>query len=130
VRLGEAELHAPELELSSGAIPITLVYKTNGGMVRGTVDNCASGGVVLVPQDPAMRWPGLIHRVRCDSNDHYEITSVRPGEYYALAVHTDVSSRRRLPTLDDGRLDQASKVTVRAGETCSADLRAIAQPLY
>ena len=52
VRVGEAEQSAPEVELSSGAVPITLVYKTNGGTVRGTAEKCASGGVVLVPQEP------------------------------------------------------------------------------
>jgi hypothetical protein len=128
VRLGDAEIAAPEVELSSGAAPIALVYRTNGGTVRGTVPKCASGGVVLVPQDPAMRWPGFIHSGRCDSNDRYEITAVRPGEYYALASPLDRSSPSWAPKFDDGLLNQASRITVRAGEAPSADLREIPQP--
>jgi hypothetical protein len=130
VRLGEAELAAPEVELSSGAVPITLVYKTNGGTVRGAVEKCSSGEVLLVPQDPAMRWPGSDRRVRCDSNDRYEIAAVRPGEYYALAFSGDGSSLFWQPKFDDQLLNQASRITVRAGEASSAALRAITQLAY
>jgi hypothetical protein len=134
VRFGDSEMASPEVELSSGAAPITLVFKTNGGTVRGTVEQCASGGVVLVPQDPAMRWPDLIREARCDGAPsgpgRYEITAVRPGEYYVLALAGDGSTPFWTPKWDDGLLSQAGKVTVRAGEASSADLRAIAQPPY
>jgi hypothetical protein len=130
VRLGEADAYARDVELSSGALPLTLVYKTNGGTVRGTVEKCASGGVVLVPQDAAMRW-GFAHAARCDANGHYEITAVRPGEYCALAFTADYwPGPLNAARVDDRLVDQASKVTVRAGEGSSADLRAIAQPPY
>jgi len=110
------------------------VFKTNGGMVRGTVEQCASGGVVLVPQDPAMRWPDLIREARCDGAPsgpgRYEITAVRPGEYYALALSGDGSTPFWTPKWDEALLSQASRVTVRPGEASSADLRAIPQPPY
>jgi hypothetical protein len=123
VRVGDTDLGGPEVELSSGAIPITVVYKTNGGAVRGTVEKCASGPVLLIPQDKARQWLGFLRSAHCDSNDRYGITGLRPGEYYALAFAGDGP----LPELDEGLLNQASKVTVRAGEATSADLRAIAR---
>jgi hypothetical protein len=49
VRVGEVELTIREVEFSSGAVPITLVYKANGGAVRGTVERCDWGSVALVP---------------------------------------------------------------------------------
>jgi hypothetical protein len=128
VRLGEAEIAAPQVELFSGAGPLTLVYKTNGGTVRGTVEKCASGGVVLIPQDRARRWPALILSARCDSSDRYQIPAVRPGEYYALVFPKDGSSplwAPRFDEFDESLFQQAGKVTVRAGETSGADLRAI-----
>jgi carboxypeptidase family protein len=123
VRVGETYLGAPGVELSSGAVPVTVVYKTNGGAVRGTVEKCASGPVLLIPQDMARQWLGFLRAAQCDSNDRYGITGVRPGEYYALAF----AGGGPLPELDDGLLNQASKITVRAGEASWADLRAISR---
>ena len=101
VRLGEAEQSAPSVELFSNSIPITLVYKTNGGTVHGKVEKCASGGVVLVPQDPAIRWPDLIRTVRCAPDDRYEFAAVRPGEYYAQAFPVDPSAPFWTPVFDE-----------------------------
>jgi len=130
VRVGEAEPSTPEVEISSGAAPITVVYKTNGGAVRGTAERCLSGGVELVPQDPAMRRPGFFYSAPCDANDRYEIGAVRPGEYYALAFAGGDPDPWYRSRWDDALLNQAARVTVRAGEASSADLRAIAQPPY
>jgi Carboxypeptidase regulatory-like domain len=124
VRLGATDIGAAERELSSGAAPIMVVYKTNGGSVRGTVEKCGSGAVLLVPADTAGQGLGFIHSVRCDSNDRYEMRAVRPGDYYALAF----AGTGPVPTLDSGLLNQATKVTVRPGETSLEDLRAI--PAY
>jgi hypothetical protein len=129
VRLDEADLPGPEVELSSGAVSIVLVYKADGGTVRGAVEKCASGGVVLVPQDPAMR-PWFTHAARCDPNGRYEINDVRPGNYYALASPADAPSPFWAPRFPNGILNQATSITVRAGEASSADLRAITLPVY
>jgi len=123
VRVGETDLGGQEVELSSEAVSVTVEYKTNGGAVGGTVEKCASGPVLLVPQDTSRQWLGFLRAARCDSNDRYGIAGVRPGEYYALAFAGDGP----LPELDRGLLNQASKVTVRAGEASWADLRAISR---
>jgi len=152
VRLGEKEVQPSEIEISSGLAPLTLVYKTNGGTVRGAVENCATGGVVLTPLDPAVQWRGFVRKKLCDSKNRYEITDVRPGEYYALAFSsawlpelddTDIAEGKEYSDIHfwardssywsnkfDGEvLKQATRVTVRAGEvTLVDDLRAISQP--
>ena len=84
IRLGGAELATPEMELTSGAPLVTVIFKTNGGAVRGTVENCGSGGVVVVPQDAMFR--DSARPARCDPNGRYEIAALRPGEYYVLAL--------------------------------------------
>ncbi|MGO9261561.1 MAG: carboxypeptidase regulatory-like domain-containing protein [Bryobacteraceae bacterium] len=126
VRAGGTDVAPAEVEISSGAVPIAVVYRTNGGVVRGTVEKCASGPVLLVSQETVRRWLGFLRAAQCDSNDRYEITAVRPGEYYALAL----AGSGPLPELNEGLLSQAGKVTVRAGEASSADLRAIPRPAY
>jgi hypothetical protein len=122
VRLGDVDVAASEVEIMSGAPPITIVYKPNGGTVRGTAEKCGSGRVWLVPQDAARQWLGFLRVAHCDANDRYEFTAVRPGDYYALALPSDGP----LPGLDLALFAQAAKVTVRAGESTSADLRVIA----
>ena len=125
IRFGDAELTTPEVELAPGAVPITVIFKTNGGTVRGTVENCASGWVVLVPREPAMRWQDFIRQERCDENGRYQVPAVRPGDYYVLAFAQDAASIFWAPHWDDALLGQASQVTVRAGESATADLSAL-----
>jgi hypothetical protein len=124
VRVGETDLATAEVNLSSGATPITIVYKTNGGTVRGTAERCDAGIVILIPQDPAIQSVGFLRSARCDASDRYKITAVRPGDYYALAL----AEPGGVPQLDDTLVSQSSKVTVPADETASADLRAIQRP--
>ena len=126
IRLGEAEIDPSKVSLPSGAAAIEIVYKTNGGTVRGAVENCASGDVVLMPQERERWWKPFIRTVRCDSHDRYEAAGVRPGEYYVLAFAADGYSPLDERTFDDF-VQSATKVTVQAGAATSADLRAISQ---
>jgi hypothetical protein len=50
----------------------------------------------------------------------------RPGEYYALAF----AGNGPVPVLDEALLNEAVKVTVRAGEASLADVRTITKPVY
>jgi hypothetical protein len=123
VRLGESLLAAPDVEIVSGALPLTLTYRTNGGTVRGSVESCAGGEVMLVPRNPALRWPQSVLTAPCDAADRYQIASLRPGDYYALAFPADHSARIRLLEFEESIAGQAVRVEVRAGETTSLDLR-------
>lgn len=126
VRVGDASLTTAEIDLSSGAVPITIVYKADGGSVSGAAEKCAGGVVLLIPQNPAIQSLGFFRSARCDATDRYGITAVRPGDYYALAFAEPGGA----PQLDDSLISQAGKVTVHVDETVSADLRAIRRPGY
>lgn len=126
VRMGEADVTDTEVDLSAGAGPVTVVYKTDGASVRGSAEKCASGVVLLIPQDQAMQSLGFFRSARCDAGDRYELTGVRPGSYYALAF----AGGGGIPALDDILISQAKQITVHADETASADLRAIPRPGY
>lgn len=126
VRVGATELTSAEMDLSSGAAPITIVYRTDGGTVGGTAEKCAAGIVILIPQDPVLQSLGFLRSTRCDNSDRYEIRAVRPGDYYALAI----MGIGGLPQVDDNLVSQASKVTVKADEAASANLRAVLRPEY
>jgi Carboxypeptidase regulatory-like domain len=119
MHLGEAPV-LDEVELSAGSPELTIVYKTNGGTVRGTVEKCGTGQVWLVSQDARSRgyFAGA-----CDGApvgpSRFEIAAVPPGEYYALAV----PGYELWPgNVDAAFLQRATRVTVRAGETTQAAL--------
>jgi Carboxypeptidase regulatory-like domain len=122
IRVGETDVNGQEVELSS-EVPVTVVYKTDGGIVRGMVEKCASGPVLLVPQETSRQRLGFLRAAQCDSNDRYAIGGVRPGEYYVLAFAGDGP----MPELTKGLLSQAGRVTVLPGAASLADLRAISR---
>jgi hypothetical protein len=125
IRIGDYD-GLGSVELVPGAQPLTVVYRFGGGTVRGKVENCAGGTVRLLPHDKALWREGFLYFAACDPNDRYEITAVRPGEYYAIAT----AGNSPIPWYatswdDDSLLNQAASVTVRSNENSSADLHAI-----
>ena len=120
IRIGEAEIAAPETEFA-GPLPIAVVYKSGGGSIAGAVENCDSGRVILVPLSAPRQLPQYLRVTDCDLADHYQFRDVRPGDYYAVAVPKNL--RIDFGKLDYGLLNQAGRVTVRSGEASSAGLR-------
>jgi hypothetical protein len=125
ILIGTGDLMTGDVEISSSA-EVTVTYKSDGGSVRGKAENCASGGVLLVPGDPARRRPAFFRSGPCDADDGYEIEALRPGDYYALAF----AGNGPVLAVDDLLINHGVKVTVRAGEGAIADLRAVTKPIY
>ena len=121
IRLGETPVLG-DVELGPGAPEVTVVYKSDGGTVRGSVEKCGAGRVMLIPQDP-VNWPALsgppAFSGACDGSGRFDITGIRPGSYYALAL-PDYQIVN--PELAGPFLPSATRVTVRAGEVTQADL--------
>jgi hypothetical protein len=116
VRLGETALEG-EVELSAASPEVVLVYKTNGGTARGTVENCGAGKVLLTPQSGPV-WGSRTGT--CDGPGRFEIGGLRPGEYYALAFPGD---QPVTPETVGPFLPGAARFTVRAGEVTRTDLK-------
>lgn len=123
IRLGDQDARG-WVSILSDAQPLTVTYKLGGGTVRGTVEGCGDAHILLIPQDPALRRHAFIYIGACGQNGRFEFPAVRPGEYYGLA---DAGKPSAAILQDDGLLKQASKVTVRANESTSADIRVIAR---
>jgi hypothetical protein len=125
IRMAEREVLGETVELTAASPPITILYKADGGGVRGTVEDCGSARVVLVPQERALRGLNdLIRHATCDASGHFEISNMRPGEYYAYAFD------RQPPIKDVAELleNRAVRVTVRSGEFSGAALRVTRLP--
>jgi hypothetical protein len=118
IRLGASPVDG-EVELTGGQAELTIVYKSNGGTVRGTVEDCGTGQVWLISQaKQQLRLFGA-----CDAAafgpSRFEISAVPPGEYYALAVpEYELWSH----PMDAAFFQKAVRITVRAGETSQATL--------
>jgi hypothetical protein len=124
IRLGETPAAGRIVDLSAGAV-VTLIYKADGGAVRGKAENCAGGGVLLAPQDPAARGEFDIRRAECGETGRYEFASVRPGAYYIVVVPREPSAYFWVSDWNDALIARAASVTVKPNEPVTLDLRAV-----
>jgi hypothetical protein len=128
MRLGDRDAVGSDVPILSDAEPLTIVYKLGGGTVRGTIDACGGAHVFLIPQDRVLRRGGFMRVTGCEQNGRFEFPAVRPGEYYGIAIAWNGSILSDAAMLaDSGLLKQATKVTVRANESTSAEIRLIAR---
>ena len=123
IRLGVQDARG-WVSILTDAQPLTITYKLGGGAVRGTIEGCGDAHVLLIPQDQALRRHAFIYIATCSKSGQFEIPAVRPGEYYGLA---DAGEPSAAILHDGGLLKQAARVTVRANESTSADIRLIAR---
>lgn len=114
IRLGDQAI-AGETELSNGS-ELTIVYKSDGGSVRGTVAECAGGRAVLVAVN-GPRWTTF--SAECDAHGRFHIDAVRPGEYYAVGLGGDGIWSGNV---DTAFVQAASRVSVRAREAAAVEL--------
>lgn len=121
IKVGDRDAMGVDVPILSGALPIVVTYKTDGGKVRGTVEACGSGGVLLVAQESALRRSEFLPEGNCTPTGRFEIGSVRPGEYYAIALHR--IGMVGPDAFDSDMMNQSTRITVRAHETTSVDLR-------
>jgi uncharacterized GH25 family protein len=123
IRLGNQDARG-WVSILSDAQPLTITYKLGGGTVRGNIEGCGAGNVLLIPRDPALRRHAFIYITTCGQNGRFEFPAVRPGEYYGLAI-AEVPSAAMFQ--DGVLLRQAVRVTVDANQSTSADIRLIAR---
>ena len=126
IRLGELDAIASEIPAVSGAQSLTVTYKYGGGSVHGTIEDCGTARVMLIPRDPALRRVEFLRETHFAANGQFVIAAVRPGDYYGFAIGAETSSRWYAAVWDEGLLDrQASKITVRANEHTSGPIRVV-----
>lgn len=123
VMLGQREVPQEAVELVPGSLPLRIVYKSNGGSVHGTVADCGNATVFLIPQDRCLQELEFVKRTSCQESGRFEISNIRPGDYYAFAFDGVVVSPDVIFRLARTLANRAVSVTVRAGEAGSADLK-------
>ena len=77
--MGDREILGQNVELLSSALPVKIIFESKGGGVRGTVEDCGSATVVLMPQDNALREPQFVQTTSCAEAGRFEMTNILPG---------------------------------------------------
>ncbi len=123
IQVGDREVLGENVEFSPGSLPITVIYKSDGGTVRGTVEDCAGATVTLAPQETKLLIGEFIQRAACDAAGRFQIGNIRPGEYYAYAFDRAPGMLEYSRLANPAVANQAVRVTVRAGESSSITLK-------
>jgi hypothetical protein len=123
IALGDRSVLGQFVELSSGSPPIRITYKSDGGGVRGTVKDCRSAKVKLLPREVDLRDSQLVRIAACDASGRFEILGIRPGSYYAWALDRAEFVEDFISRVDQSLINQAVSVQIRSGETGTLDLR-------
>lgn len=125
IMLGTREMLGQDVAFADGADALKIVYKSDGGTIRGTVEDCGGATVIVAPEDPTLQRGeySFTPSSHCTDDGHFELRSLRPGRYLAFAFAqldgTVADFLSSLPML----MDKAVTVEVRAGETSSAELK-------
>jgi hypothetical protein len=110
------------VEIAPGTLPVTITYRADGGMVRGTVEECGGATIVLAPQVASLQYAEFVRQARCQQGGRFEITGIRPGDYYAFAFDQPVGMME-LSSFVPKWAGQAVRITVRPGEATDASLK-------
>jgi len=123
VMLGDRDIAMQEFSVTPGMPPLRVLLRTGGGQVMANVENPGVPVVVLlVPQDPRLRYDPFVLHSMPSTDSHFGFANVRPGEYYALALargfrSTDIDDPSWLTPL----LSQAKAVHVERGSTSAVE---------
>jgi hypothetical protein len=90
VLLGGRDVLNREFELSGPGV-LRVVYKHNGGTVRGTVEHGAGAFVLLFPRAAGFAKTGLL--AACGAGGAFSVTDIPPGDYEAIAVYIPEGER-------------------------------------
>jgi len=125
ITMGDREVLGQTVEFSSGSISLRVVYRADGGTIRGTVEECGSATIVVVPEDPTLQHSslGFTRFARCSGDGYFEIRKLRPGRYYAFAFDQVEQNESAFLSSLPGLTSKAVSVEVKANEAANAELK-------
>jgi hypothetical protein len=121
--MGNRELLGQYVDLVPGTLPVEIKFESEGGGIRGMVEDCGSGTIVLAPQDSALQEPQFVRTTRCEDQGRFQIANVRPGDYYAFAFDQWGGAAELLSGLDQSLVNKAVRVRVESGALGNVALR-------
>ncbi|MBI3934680.1 MAG: carboxypeptidase regulatory-like domain-containing protein [Acidobacteria bacterium] len=131
--LGGSDVLNQAVDLYSRAEPIRVLYKPNGGRVQGQVENGQGSLVALIPQDEGLRHTQFIHTTTPGHRGGFELSGLRPGDYYAFAFERAAHFEPDLledVTFIRNLVSQAVSVRVNDNSASSVELKITPWPEY
>jgi Carboxypeptidase regulatory-like domain len=122
VMLGNRDVLGQVVEIT-GPEPLRTIYKTGGGSVQGTVENCADATVAVMAD--ATLTSRLGFSARCDANGRFAIADVPPGEYTAVAFAE--LNLLFSPGFPEVLASSGKRVKVEAGAAAQVELQVVRQ---
>jgi len=127
VQFGGRDVLGQTVDVMDTALRLRVVYKTDGGRVQGSVEQCDRGTVVLMPKEPALQNSELMRWGRCDATGKFAIGNLRPGGYYAAAFRELDDFALYYggvvdPALIARIIERSATVRVEAGQTVTVEV--------
>jgi Carboxypeptidase regulatory-like domain len=125
ITLGDRDVLGQMVEINSGSVPVKLFYRSDGGAIRGTVEDCGNATIAIAPEDPALQRADMASTpiAHCTSGNRFEIHNLRPGRYYAFAFDQFEMNRAEFVSSLPALMNKAVTVEVKASETTNVDLK-------
>lgn len=84
VMLADRDVLGQEFMLGAGSPPLRVVFKSDGGSIRGVVEGEGTA-IALVPADESLLDPMFVATTQAGEGGRFQIANLRPGEYHAYA---------------------------------------------
>lgn len=130
VKLGDAVLSTPLIDIAGAPGAMTITLATDGGRVAGVVLDSTGGAVdgasvVLAPDGPLREWADLARTAISDKDGKFELRDIAPGAY-ALFAWEDAEPGAGLdPEFRRPFLQQATRLDVAAESRQSLHVTAL-----
>jgi len=121
VMWGGRDVKGQVVELTPGAGPFEIVYKSGLGKVSGMVEKGEGASVFLLSSGSGEIL--TYQEVTCGAGGAFEFGQVPPGDYYIMAFDRTESGGLPAADLPASIIPFASSLRVESGSTASADLR-------
>lgn len=129
VVLNGRDVLGKQLDFSSGTGELLVTLGTDGGKVDATVSlhdkPLFDATVVLLPADPARRFPDTTKETSTDETGHVTVKDVPPGDYLVFAWEKVESGEWFDPDYEKSIEKQAAKVSVGPKGSEKVEIKAI-----
>jgi hypothetical protein len=118
ITLGDQDALGKIVEFSPDSALLKVVYRSDGGTLRGTVENCGNATIVIAQRNvPSVRF------AHCTEGGHFEIPNLRPANYYAFAFDQLETNTSNFLSSLPGLINKATTVEVKAGQVSNIELK-------
>jgi hypothetical protein len=128
ILVGDHDVLGQEFSLASGAT-LRVVFRSDGGTVRGTVEQGEGRTVALIPAEEGLLDPMFVQTTTAGDGGRFEFSNVRPGDYRAIAFdHVGDSAALSDPAFVRDLSVSVTAVQVERGQVATVSLKVVRWP--